>query len=48
MHFEFNLGAIDQFKYYYELDFSGFDSSQTKIHYSQEIQWYKAVFRKWK
>lgn len=37
MHDSFKLGTDEEYKFAYELDFSGFDSSQSKIHYELEI-----------
>lgn len=47
MHEAFNLGQLNRFPYYYELDFSGFDSSQTRLHYNLEMSWYLPVFHLW-
>ena len=46
MHKEFDL-EHSTYKFAYELDFSGFDSSQTKQHYQIEMAWYKIMFEKW-
>lgn len=48
MHDSFKLGTDEEYKYAYELDFSGFDSSQSKMHYELEISWYEAVYKIWK
>lgn len=33
-----------EYRYYYELDFSGFDSSQGKLHFEIEQEWLKTAF----
>ena len=48
MHDSFKLGTDDEYRYAYELDFSGSDSSQSKIHYELEQSWYKEVYKMWK